>query len=109
MIVISIMGIVVGVASTTWMRQREIARSRACQENLAKIEWAKEQYAINGAVPHSATPVWSDLIGSTLYIKAPPHCPGDGVYTLHELNASPTCDYVLPAYVDADKFTHQAP
>ena len=46
MVVMAVIAIVVAIATPTWLRQRELSRGRACQENLLKINGAKEQYAL---------------------------------------------------------------
>lgn len=98
-IVLAIIAILVAIAAPTWIRQRENARGVACQENLAKISQAKEQYAMEFHVPNGGTIVYpGDLLnppGSTGanqgYLKVVPHCPADGVYTANPIGVDPTC------------------
>lgn len=45
MIVVAIIGIIIAIAVPAFLRARENSRGRACQENLSKIDGAKEQYA----------------------------------------------------------------
>ena len=108
MIVVAIIGIIISIAIPGFLRAREVSRSRACQENLAKIEGAKEQYALEGNVDPSTTPQWTSLIGTTLYLKRTPVCPGGGVYSINTLNDVPTCTYTAPTWLGTDsKFKHQ--
>lgn len=109
MMVTGIIGIIIAIATTTWRRQREISRARVCQENLSKIDGAKEQYAFNNNLPGSVTPDMDDLVGRTLYIKKEPVCPAGGSYTLNAINNSPTCNYTLPAFLQNEKYAHEVP
>lgn len=112
MIVVAIIGIIIAIAIPGFLRAREVSRGRACQENLHKIEGAKEQYALEGNVPSSATPTWGSLIGETLYIKRTPICPGgglagsNGIYTIKNLESTPTCGYVPPTWATGPNFQH---
>ena len=94
MIVMAIIGIVIAIASGTWMRQREFARGRTCQENLSKIDGAKEQYAMDNAIGNGTDVDWSDIAGATNYIKFQPGCPAtDEEYVLNAIGTDPTCPY----------------
>ncbi len=46
MIVVAIIGIIIAIAVPAFLRARENSRATACQENLTKIDGAKEQYAL---------------------------------------------------------------
>ena len=46
MIVVAIIGILIAIAVPGFVRARSQSRMRACQENLTKIDGAKEQYAL---------------------------------------------------------------
>lgn len=98
MIVVAILGIVLAIAATTWLRQRVLARQRSCQEQLAKIDGAKEQWALTTNAPGSTTPAWSDLVSDdgSGYLKHIPVCPGEGVYDLHSINEPVTCTITEP-------------
>lgn len=112
MIVVAIIGIIIAIAIPGFLRAREISRSRACQENLHKIEGAKEQYALEANLPATATPTWGGLVGDTLYIKRTPICPGggsdgSGIYSINSLADSPTCGYTRPDWALTDpRFAH---
>lgn len=96
MIVVTILGVILSIASPTWLRQRRLSQQRACQENLAKIQGAKEQWALEFNQHDTSTPGWDDLIGTTLYIKRQPACPANGAYTLNSMNLDPTCTVTEP-------------
>lgn len=106
MVVVAIIAIIITIAFTVWMRAREVSRSRSCQENLTKIEHAKEQYSLENNIAQNATPSWSAIIGNTLYIKRTPVCPGGGAYTLNSIDNLPTCSYVLPPWLTDTKYIH---
>jgi type II secretory pathway pseudopilin PulG len=99
MIVIAIIGIIMAIASVTWLKQRELSQKRACQENLASIDGAKEQWALANNRSDDATPVWADLVsadGSGI-IRSQPACPGGGAYSLNAVSAYATCTVVEPS------------
>ena len=98
MIVVAIIGIIIAIAIPSFIRARETSRSRACQENLAKIDGAKEQYALDENLGQDGAVAMSDLVGATLYLKREPECPADGAYTVNNIGTDPTCDYSAPAW-----------
>ncbi len=98
-IVLAIIAIIVAIAAPTWIRQRENARGVACQENLAKISQAKEQYAMEFRLSNGGTLVYPDDLvtppGTTGpnqgFLKVIPRCPAEGVYTANPIGVDPTC------------------
>ena len=108
MIVVAIIGILIAIAVPGFVRARTASRARACQENLSKIDGAKEQWALeNNAAPGAAVAA-ADIFATdgTSYVKADPAtfltdgCPGGGAYTVGNVGTAPTCslggDHVLP-------------
>ncbi|MCX7047515.1 MAG: DUF3352 domain-containing protein [Candidatus Sumerlaeota bacterium] len=101
-------GIVVAIAVPGFLRAREVSRSRSCQENLSKIEGAKEQFALENNSKPDATPRWTDLVGTTLYLKRTPVCPGGGNYKINDLKTDPECDYHAPSWLGSSpRFQHK--
>ena len=99
MIVVAIIGIVIMIAAFTWMRQREMARSRSCQENLQKIDGAKEQYAMDNQLGEGDDAGdLTDLVGANLYIRRMPVCSAGGTYSVNTVGADPSCDYEPPEW-----------
>lgn len=98
MITIAIIGIVLAIASSAWVRQRLISRQRACQENLAKIDGAKIQWAMENNSAADATPTWENLAptDATGYLRSRPACPGEGVYTMNNISEFATCTITEP-------------
>lgn len=97
MIVTGVIAIVVAIAVPTWLRQREIARGRNCQENLSKIDGAKELYALEFKLTNGSSVTMDELIrpGTSSdgegYLKATPDCPAGGTYTTNVIGTDPVC------------------
>lgn len=76
----------------------EESSRRLCQENLQKIDGAKQQWGLDLNLPGDAVPTWDDLVVAkrTGYLQQTPVCPRDGTYTINSLNETPTCSYQYP-------------
>lgn len=100
MIVTSIIGIVVAIALPSWMRQRNLSQQRSCQENLSKLNGAKEQWAFETRQLPSAVPEMSDIYFSdgTGVLKTLPRCPTKGTYTLNAVAVEAVCSIVEEPY-----------
>jgi prepilin-type N-terminal cleavage/methylation domain-containing protein len=98
MIVVGILAIIIAIAAPTWVRQREISQLRTCQENLTKINGAKQQWALETNNPGSAEPGWDDLVNETGdgFLKKEPVCPASGTYTLNTVNEDAACSISDP-------------
>jgi len=98
MIVVAIIGILVGIAVPGFIKARRTAQGKSCNENLAKIDGAKEQYALehNLAADDGTTLDDSLLVeaGNVGYLKKTPVCPGGGTYTYGTIAETPSCDKV---------------
>lgn len=100
MIVVAIIGIIIAIAVPAFLRARENARGRACQENLSKIDGAKEQYAIEKKAMNGGAAVSTDLANAdgTGYLKTWPECPASGIpYADSVIGADPVCAYSATA------------
>jgi len=97
MIVVSIIGLLAAIAIPNFVKARDTARTNTCIANLKQIDSAKQQWALETKQPSTATPVSTDLIGVTLYIKNAPTCPIDTAktfatsYTIGGVSANPSC------------------
>ena len=96
MIVVAIIGILLAIAIPSFMRARETARAKACQENLQKIDSAKEQWALetnksNGYVLDITFLEDEEVVGPEGYIKKKPICPAGGEYTVNVIGVDPEC------------------
>jgi type II secretory pathway pseudopilin PulG len=100
MIVLLVVGILLAIAVPGFLKAREVGRARSCQENLSKMDGAKEQYAMesNLAPGESVPGGLNDLVGPESFLKRMPFCPGGGNYELNPIGVEPTCDYAKPAF-----------
>jgi prepilin-type N-terminal cleavage/methylation domain-containing protein len=100
MIVIGIMAIVVAIAVPGWIRQRSLSQQRSCQENLSKIDGAKEQWALETRQAPDAVPTLNDLYaeGGELFLKTLPRCPTNGTYRLNAVGADAACSITAAPY-----------
>ena len=100
MIVVAIIGIIIAIAVPAFLRAREISRGRACQENLSKIDGAKEQYALEFKLSNGGAVTMAELVDPPNanagdgegYLKSTPNCPSSGTYTENVVGEAPTCD-----------------
>lgn len=100
MIVVAIIGILVGIAVPGFIKARLQAQGKSCNENLAKIDGAKEQYALEKNLAANDTTVLdaSKLIDQVVvgggYLKKTPFCPGNGTvaYNYGTIAVPPTCN-----------------
>lgn len=98
MIVVGIITIIVAIAMPTWMRQREITRAKACQENLMSIRNAKEVYALDFKLSNGFEVSGMDVLmkpGTATsgqgYLKAVPECQSGGTYEINPIGEDPVC------------------
>jgi hypothetical protein len=91
MLVVALLSFILAIAIPTFFRTREISRQRSCQENLYKIDGAKEQWALENGMGETEEPTWSDLVGVERYLRATPSCPAAGDYAIGPLYANPSC------------------
>ena len=59
--------------------------------NLKQIDGAKATWALEEKKHNVDVPGDADLFGATRYIRDKPECPANGVYTLQQVDAKPTC------------------
>ena len=76
----------------------ESKNARACQENLSKLDGAKEQFALEYKSRNGAPVMWQNLLDPEAtgklgmgYLKSKPVCPSGGTYTLNNIGTDPTC------------------
>jgi prepilin-type N-terminal cleavage/methylation domain-containing protein len=97
MIVVAIIGIIIAIAVPAFLRARENSRGQACQENLSKIDGAKEQYALEFRLANGSAVTMAQLItpgGSSAgqgYLRDTPRCPSSGTYSVNNIGTAPTC------------------
>lgn len=91
MIVVAIIGIIIAIAVPAFLRARENARGRACQENLMKIDGSVEQWALDFRHSNGTSATMANIVGSTLYLKRTPLCPSGGTYSNLAVGSEPAC------------------
>jgi competence protein ComGC len=90
MIVVLIIGILLAIAVPNFIKARESSRTKSCVANLKQIDSAKEQWAMDNKQTTS-TPAWTDLVGTSNYLKSTPTCPSGGTYGINAVGSNPTC------------------
>ena len=87
--ILIIFGALMAITWPVHQKARSTQRSRACQENLQRIDRAKEQWALDNGKEDGAAVTWDDLVGS--YLAKMPKCPAGGDYQLNPIGNDPTC------------------
>jgi len=91
MIVVAIIALLAAIAIPNFVKARQSSQRTACIANLKQIEGAKATWAMEMKKSNSDTPVNSDLFGAALYLRDVPSCPGNGTYTLQQVDTKPSC------------------
>lgn len=92
MIVISILAMLMAIATPSFVKTRDIARQNSCMANLKAIDGAKSQWAMENRKNDGDTVTWADL--SPSYMKAQVNCPWGYAYTLQPIGTPPYCPVV---------------
>lgn len=76
----------------------DYTKARTCQENLAKLDGAKEQWALEFRVANNTTVTLQNLLDPNKsgmpnqgYLKRKPICPAGGEYKLNNIGTDPEC------------------
>ena len=91
MIVVAIIGILIAIAVPGFIRARNQSQGMACSENLAKIDGAKEQWALENNQPGGTAIALQTLVDNG-YMKQLPSCPASGTYSVAGVSSNTTCD-----------------
>jgi prepilin-type N-terminal cleavage/methylation domain-containing protein len=104
MIVVAIIGIIIAIAVPGFIRARRMSRIRACQENLTKIDGAKEQWALERNKTTGDTPAWTDLVSAkgAGYMQTRPNEPDGYDYLIGAVGTNPTCTSGLLGHALSD-------
>jgi hypothetical protein len=87
-------------SSKDFSTARAYDHARICQENLTKIDGAKEQWALEWKVPNG-TAVPSNFLdnptyfGPNGYVKKKPICPAGGIYIINPIGVDPQCSIAI--------------
>ncbi len=90
MLVIALIAVIIGIAIPAFVKARVISRARACQENLTKIDGAKESWALSNNKSDGAT-VSLDTLVAEKYLKKKPICPTGSLYIVNPIGTPPQC------------------
>ncbi|MDX1933559.1 MAG: prepilin-type N-terminal cleavage/methylation domain-containing protein [Capsulimonadales bacterium] len=99
MIVILILAILIGMASTNMIRARATAAATSCIANLKQITTAKEQWAMENRKTATDTVTLADLTTgpeNARYLHGSVTCPSGGNYTIGNVDTLPTCSITTP-------------
>jgi len=92
MIVVTIIAMLMAMATPSFVRARDMARQNACMSNLKAIDGAKTQWAMEFRKSDGAAVAWSDIAPS--YMKAEVGCAWGFAYTLQPVGTPPYCPVV---------------
>lgn len=79
------------------VRERQI---KECQENLTRIDGAKEEWALLNHKKPGDQPKESDLLDpeATGYLKEMPRCPSGHAYVINAIGTAPACESKLTGH-----------
>ena len=106
--IVVLLGIVIAVAAPMWVRAREVARGWTCQENLVRIDEAKETWALTADAASGRMVEWDRLVGPDGPLLEQPICPAGGTYTLNPIGIPAQCDYGIPDWLEP-RYRHLHP
>lgn len=101
MVVMFIMAMIVAIAAPAWLRARAQSRMKTCQENLSKIDGAKEQWSLEHKKGTGTSLSESDLVEGPItsgYMKFFPIEPSGGSYTINVIGIDPSCSTGYPGH-----------
>jgi len=88
MIVILIIGILLTIAIPNFITARASGQKKGCQSNMRMFDTAKQQWAMENAIPAGTVVTLADI---TPYLKRIAACPGGGVYDLGTTSNNTSC------------------
>ncbi len=91
MIVVAIIGLLVAIATPSFVRSRQRAQKELCIENLHQIETAKQLLAIENSRLAQGALIMDDIVGPKLYLKVTPECPAGGEYHINPIKIPAEC------------------
>ena len=91
MIVVAIIGLLAAIAIPNFVKARAASQKNACIANLKQIEGAIANWALEAKMQNTDAVDTTQIYGSTNYIRIEPTCPGNGTYTIGNVEDEPTC------------------
>ena len=100
MIVVAIIGILIAIAVPGFLRARAQSRRKSCQENLAKISGAKDQWAMERSKKPGDPCDVSDITTTDGkgYLKMFPDEPAGYTYNVNIFGTDPDCTSAIPGH-----------
>jgi prepilin-type N-terminal cleavage/methylation domain-containing protein len=92
MIVLTIVGLILGMAIPSFIKAGASSRKRVCIANLRQLENAKTIWSNESGKNGTSIPADSDLFGWDKYIHEKPACPSGGIYTIPAVDLKVTCN-----------------
>jgi len=89
MVVVFLIGALLAIALPSFVNARTRSATNVCRRNLAKIDMAKEQWAMAYKKGDGAAVADADLVPE--FLRKHPTCPAGGTYTVNAIGDSPTC------------------
>jgi Tfp pilus assembly major pilin PilA len=96
MVLVSIIAIVVAIATPYYIQYSKTSRQSACITNMKKIEGAVSMAKMSGI----SVPAQSDIVGLTSHLRTMPTCPNNKApYTLLDPPQCPSGDitHIMPS------------
>ena len=94
MIVVMILGVLLSIAITNYVRQRASAQANTCISNLLKIESAAAQFAVENR-KRTGDPInFPDDLKPYIKLNTNgqiPSCPASGTYSIAAVGSNPVC------------------
>jgi general secretion pathway protein G len=95
MIVISIIGVLAGIAVPTFREARKRTNMRACYANQKTIRGALIQFSLDTNSTYETNPLEWDMLVSEGYLKVAPEDPGQGVGSHLNYELDPARQFTL--------------
>lgn len=92
MIVVSIIAMLLAIATPSFVKTRDVARTNACLCNLKAVDGAKMQWAMEFHKSDGDAVAWASI--SPSYMKTQVGCPWGFEYTLQPIGTPPYCPVV---------------
>ncbi len=92
MIVVSLIAMLLAIATPSFVKTRDTARTNACLANLKSLDGAKMQWAMEYHRNDGDVVTWGNIAPG--YMKAQVNCPWGYAYTLQPIGVPPYCPVV---------------
>jgi prepilin-type N-terminal cleavage/methylation domain-containing protein len=97
MIVVAVIALLAVIAVPNFIKARTSAQVRACISNLKKLDYAKQQWALEFKRTETDVPTTANVTPYLNGGRMPP-CPASGSYNLRRISRTPTCTLYLTGH-----------